>query len=86
MDEKKSITFRSDCRHDYAFISASRGIGEGAYSHQFDVCRKCGQFSVQVRKDGVYVHESFVLVTDDQIEAASQYIRRLREDEEGDGE
>lgn len=81
-NQKKSITPRSECLHDYSFISSSRGNGAGAYSHLFQVCRKCGEFDIQIRKDGVYMRESFVLVVDDQIEAASQYLRHLRQDED----
>lgn len=75
--------FPQDCDHRGSlFIQSGRGTtGESYERTSVYLCRKCGQFSAFIDKDGVqYTHE-FALCTPEMIQAAGQWMRYLERDE-----
>lgn len=86
MTDRKPLR-RSDCDHRRAmFLSGSQGISvvgseRASHRHTVTLCPDCGEFYVFGRVNGQVFDIRFVLVGDDALKAAAQYMRLLREDE-----
>ena len=68
-------------KHRWLFIKSSRATGTNNQNHRYEinVCSDCGRFRIHGWFNNQFVDVGFELSTNDLIEAAGQYIKKLEE-------